>query len=329
MPTDRDVSPWVVVDHELLSRLGPASSRADWEKTLRRTGLWELDELDGAEGRDLAAVRTAVATWPVEAEWRRPARRSLNQWWGTIPSLLFIGILGAAFMGGSSAETLLLGLAGGMVTMLTAAAVWLNWPSAAGPALPQLTPHPDDANRALRRFLARTFVEVAGGKIVENTPHRAYLELRLEKIDGALRAADAKHAEMAALRGRIRATNTRMGHAADDVETARLGRAIVEQEAARERVRSVRAMLAGRLSELDAQLARLRAIAERRALSARVSQLTDGGVAQDPVERVAAEVEVDVAEIEGRVRELALEVGDADARLAALLEVVGATRERA
>ncbi|MFN7143256.1 MAG: hypothetical protein ACK4YP_05725 [Myxococcota bacterium] len=61
---------------------------------------------------------------------------------------------------------------------------------------------------------------------------------------------------------------------------------------------------------------------ERRALSERVSRLTDTDARRDPVEQVAAEVEVDVAEIEGRVRALALETGDADARLRAVLEVV-------
>lgn len=324
MANERDASPWLVVDHELLSRLGPASPRAEWERTLRRTGLWELDALGGAEGKDLATVRSLVGAWPEAAPVSAPG--ALGGAWTVAPLVILFGGLYFALTG-TSASSVLLGMFVAAVFAVLAAALWSA--AAATPGkVPGAAAHADDATRALRRFLSHTFVEVAGGKIVENTPHRVYLELRLEDIDRALRAADGKLAEMAVLRKRIRDTNSRMGRAPDDVETNRLTAAIGEQESARERVRAVRALLAVRLHELDAQLERLRAIAERRALSERVSQLTDGAGAHAPEERVAADIEVDVAEIEGRVRELALEVGEADARLGALLEVVGASQKR-
>ncbi len=324
MATERDASPWVVVDHELLSRLGPASPRAEWVRTLKRTGLWDLDALEGAEGKDLAQLRASVREWPEAAAPTGPGH--LGAYWGWAPVVLFL----AAFLFAAevaSASTLLVGLLVLLVGVVLTGALWSAAAATPGPG-PAAAAYADHATRALRRFLAHTFVEVAGGKIVENTPHRAYLELRLAEIDRALRAADGKLAEMSTIRRRIHDANTRMGRAAEDVETERLGRAIADQEQARERVRSVQALLAARLHELEAQLERLRAIAERRALSERVSQLTDAGGPANPVERVAAEIEVDVAEIEGRVRELALEAGDADARLGALLEVVGAARSR-
>jgi hypothetical protein len=199
---------------------------------------------------------------------------------------------------------------------------WLRGPVSE----PVVTRSAERATRALRRLLSRTFVQAAGEHVVENTPHRAYLQIRLEEIDVALRAADGRLAELAQVRERIRDANVRVGRAPDDVETARLDAAMTQQTGLRERVSAVRDLLAERLTDLDTHLERLRALAERRALSEQVSRLTEEGGARDPLGMVAAAVEIDVAEIEGRIDGLALEAGHADLRLRSLLEVVGATR---
>ncbi len=320
MPSSADPHAWIVVDHELLSRLGPAAPAAEWVRALKRTGLWELDGLDGAAGKELAEVRAAVAAGlvavPPDDTPLLPARWTPQHLNAAIGSVALIA-LGVALVAGSPGW-LAMALAVGLAIALQALLVPATRPRVLAPASWPV----ERATLALRRFLSRTFVTAAGDRIVENTPHRAYLELRLEELDRALRVADGRLAEIREVRARIVDANVRMGRAAEDVETSRLTAAIAEQEAARARVEGVRALLATRLADLEVQLDRLRVVVERQALSERVSRLVDAGARQDPVERVAADVEVDVAEIEGRVRSLALEAGDADARLRAVLEVV-------
>lgn len=316
-PSQRDEHVWVVVDHELLSRLGEHSSRAEWERTLRRTGLWDLEGLEGAEGKDLAEVRAAL-TAGMLAEASPPTHLVTLTAEHLRAAASIVGVLaGVAFVVGAP----------GYMLVATFVAIGLAVASRVVPEHAPLADAPvawpaERATRALRRFLSHSFVAAAGDRIVENTPHRAYLELRLEEVDRALRVVEGRIEELREVRTRVAQANVRIGRPAEDVETARLTAAIKEKEATRERVAGVRALLSERLVDLERQLERLRLVVERRALSERVSRLTDTDARRDPVEQVAAEVEVDVAEIEGRVRALALETGDADARLRAVLEVV-------
>jgi len=314
MPVPAEVLRRIVVDHALLSRLGPESPRAEWARTLKRAGVSDLDGLDGEPGERLAAVHAAMRSWPGGAG----PSRAFALGWPTVAALgasLALTVLGLfVFQGG-----------GGFFVLFATFPTIRMWQTArdtkrAGRPDPV---HGARAATALRRFLACSFVAPAGDLLVENTPHRAYLELRLDEVARAARGTEGRLAELRALRARIADTNTRMGRTAEDVETRRLTTAIEEQEATRARVEGVRRLLAERLARFDAELERLRVVVERQVLSERVSRFTGPDTREAPAARVAAEVEVEVAEIEARVRELALETGNADARLRAVLEVVG------
>ncbi|MFN7143257.1 MAG: hypothetical protein ACK4YP_05730 [Myxococcota bacterium] len=240
-PPAHDEHAWVVVDHELLSRLGPHTPRAEWERTLKRTGLWDLEGLEGTEGRDLAEVRAALgepdpapAAAPAE-RWTRaaPALRATAQCLAVLALILWVAT-------GPTAALLL----------AVAAACWVAaWMAPPAPETAE-TPAGERATRALRRFLSHSFVAAAGDRIVENTPHRAYLELRLDEVDRALRVVEGQIEELREVRMRVAQANVRIGRPAEDVETARLTAAIKEKEATRERVAGVRALLAERLLDL-------------------------------------------------------------------------------
>ncbi|HNC95051.1 MAG TPA: hypothetical protein PKW90_02940 [Myxococcota bacterium] len=52
--------PRLVLDQELLARLGPQSSRAEWERTLKRTGLATVEPGQTRAGKLLSAIQRGV-----------------------------------------------------------------------------------------------------------------------------------------------------------------------------------------------------------------------------------------------------------------------------
>ena len=197
-----------------------------------------------------------------------------------------------------------------------------GWAARAPEAAPASTAH---AARLLRQLLARTFVHVAGEVVVENLPHRDYLALRVAEVERARIASERRSAELEATLAGIRVANTRIGRAPDDAQTAALTAAVQAEALSRAHIAEVCAHLHTRLATFDTELDRLRALAERRALSERASRLTDGAGA-DVSLREAAALELDVVSVEREVAALKLDVRDQDARLRAVLEVVGADR---
>ncbi len=271
----------LVLDHELLWRLDPTDPPAEWERTLRRAGLWTLAQAENEHGRQVRELVATVEAWSAECRERESF----------------------------------------------AAEAWAALSRLAG------SRHPDErsrrlarrAHRLLRNVLGRTFIEIHGEVLVENVPHRDYLLLRISEVEAAAAACRARADEMARTRDGIRVANARLGRDSHDAETDRLDGAIRLERVQAERVDAILLDLRGRLARLEAELETARMYAERRALSERASRLTESPSANAAM-RVASEIEVDVATIEAEVAGVLSGAREEDARLRAVLEVVGAGR---
>ena len=312
----------LVLDHELLWRLDESVAPAEWERVMRRTGLWRLAPLAPAEGRlpgepgdTSRLVSELVRT--VQAWSLRPAP--------VVPSAAAHWAASGAFLTGGAAVVLLVPVPANVVLLgvlvVAAAGVY------AASRVPEEERPPESrrAVRLLRQLLGRTFIEMHGETIVENLPHRDYLQLRIREIDAARASCERRAAEMTRTLDGIRLSNARLGRDPDDAETENLVRSIEAQRLLGNRIEAVHVDLVSRLDRFDGELDRLRAIAERRALSERAARLTDGASVEESL-RVASDIEVDVATIEAEVAGLIEVARSDDARLRSVLEVIGASR---
>lgn len=303
--------PRLVLDQELLARLGPQSSRAEWERTLKRTGLATVEPGPTRAGKLLYAIQRGVNEWPTRAPAEVPVSPEMAPW------LLGIGgftvLVGAVLWEGWAAASLALpGLA------VAAAGAWLFLRPSAGD--PQNTA--EDQRHAkllvdqLRSFLSLSFVEAMGTTIVEQTPHMAWLHLRQEQLRQALGRIAAHREDLEITDARIRALNLQLGREAEDEETRQLQHLSEAQGALARRVEAALQQLRALNVTLEERLERRRAWVERQALSAKTGQLAEleGGEA-------LAEAELDVMEMEATLKELALEEVQEDLRIRALLEV--------
>lgn len=310
------------LDHELLWRLSGENSPDEWEKTLRRSGLWNLSPTTSDQGKLVRDLVRTVEAWPRASVAPMPTFvPSTARHWAVAVGLgaVLVSIYLASFVAGLALTA----------ALVLAASLWVVWVEAEGVRSQQrsaVAPEGKRATQLLRALLGRTFVDVAGETIVENLPHRDYLELRMGEIDRALLGSEARIAEINQTLAGIRATNLRLGRNLDDPETANLADALAVEHRMQQRIESVRDTLREKRSTFDAQLERMRVLAERRALSERVARLTDAGPGDEAV-RAAADIEVDVVGIEREISALKLGVLEDDARLRSLLEVVGARRK--
>ncbi len=305
-------APRLIVDHELLARLGPESTAAEWESTLRRTGLWDLPAVGSDWGRLVRAIRLQVE--------RARDRSRLEVPKAARPALTLLAV-GLALLIGLRAGPALGLLALGLPLLLAVA--WFGPGRAADTGPPPL----ESASALLRQFLQRTVVDAAGEIVVENLPHREYLALRLQDLDDAQTAAEGRLGELAGTAERIRHSNRRLGRTDADPEIRQLEAAHAEGVVAIDRTNRVRAALRARLAALDVHIEQMRALAERRALSHRAARLTDEGEENPPL-RTLAEVEVDVVEIEAELAPLTIAHREHEGRLQALLELLTQTSVR-
>lgn len=321
MSKDSTAPPRINLDHELLWRLSPENTPEEWEKTLRRSGLWNLTPSGSEQGKLVRELVRTVEVWPRGQLATVPNYApTTTQQWGAL------GLAGVV-LGGVLVSSFVVGVAA-ITALIVAYATWvlfLDRSGAQSVAASASAPEGKRATRVLRQLLGRTFVDVAGETIVENLPHRDYLELRMAEVERALIASEGRAAELSATLAGIRGANARLGRPGDDPETANLVDAIAVEHLMRAKIEGVRAHLRERRAAFDTELDRLRVLAERRALSERVARLTEAGVGEEAV-RAAADIEVDVAGIEVEVAALQLGAIDQDARLRAVLEVVGAQR---
>ena len=309
------------LDHELLWRLSAESTPEDWEKTLRRSGLWNLSPSGSDQGKLVRELVRTVEAWPRARVAALPTfvPTTARHWAVAMClGLLLVGLMLNSFLLGIVVIV-------AIISVVAARILFLEGSGKRSVASSAAAPEGKRATRVLRQLLSRTFVDVAGETIVENLPHRDYLELRVAEVDHALVASEGRIADLQATLNGIRGANTRLGRGIEDPETANLTDAIAVEQLMRARIEGVRRNLRERRVSFDAELDRLRVLAERRALSERVSRLTEAGAGDEAV-RAAADIEVDVAGIETQVAALQLGAIDQDARLRAVLEVVGAQR---
>lgn len=186
-----------------------------------------------------------------------------------------------------------------------------------------------DVALAIREFLGHTWVVPVGDRVLESMPHAEYLALRQNDLEVARAERRQQLADANALLTRIKSANAQLGLPEEDAETRRLRSQIDQLGVKVSQIEQLCATVSARLEDYRASVERLRAIAARRALSARVANLVEDerGESRD---QERAEVEVDVADLESRVRALQVEVSDANADLLAVMEVsaLGSTRAR-
>jgi len=271
----------LVLDHELLWRLDPTDAPAEWERSLRRAGLWTLAQGENEHGRQVRELVATVEAWSAEC---RERETFASEAWAAIARLA------GSRHPGERAQRLA-----------------------------------RRAHRLLRAVLGRTFIEIHGEMLVENVPHRDYLLLRIAEVEAAGAACRARADEMTRTRDGIRVANRKLGRDELDPETERLDAAIGAESGQAERVDGILADLRARLARLEAELETARMYAERRALSERAARLTESPAANAAM-KVASEIEVDVASIEAEVAGVLSGAREEDARLRAVLEVVGAGR---
>ena len=308
--------PRLVLDQELLARLGPQSSRAEWERTLKRTGLATVEPGQTRAGKLLSAIQRGVQAWPTGAPPEAPISAELAPW------LLGIGgvtvLLGGALWEGWAAASLVLP---GLAVAAAGAWLYLRPPAGASPATSQDQRHAQLLVEQLRSFLSLSFVEAMGSTIVEQTPHMAWLQVRQEQLRQALSRIAAHREDLEATGARIRALNLQLGREAEDEETRQLRQLSEAQGALAQRVEAALEQLQTLRGSLEERLERRRAWVERQALSVKTGQLAEleGGEA-------LAEAELDVLEMETTLKDLALEEVQEDLRIRALLEVAALQR---
>lgn len=312
------------IDAELLARLGPEHSRADWERALRRCGLLDLEPPPGEVGEQIRGIQRLIREWP------RPRAEDPNlgfgeprEWIRAVGpgwSLAFAVAISLGFTWSCAAGD----LRGVLLTaVLLAAVAWLREALKARQA-PDADPTrwSSALSSRTRSLIARSFVTAIGETVVENTPHVEYLELREEQLGDAERAVEGHLQDMAETLERVRAANRRMGRPEEDLETEQLRSAIHRERASLQRIVAVRAKVRAMRDAFLVRLDTLRAAAERDALSERVARMAAGN---SGVQRTVAEIDVDVAELETAFAALALDAREADVRRASVLEMVGAT----
>ncbi|MCB9758709.1 MAG: hypothetical protein H6739_02620 [Alphaproteobacteria bacterium] len=175
------------------------------------------------------------------------------------------------------------------------------------------------------KLAGRSFVEVVDGTVFVNAPHRAFLTARIRDVERAVVRLIQRDGELVHLRAGLVDTNERLGRPAEDEEVAavdaerdRIARQIEDLDA-------LRGQLIGQLERFEEALEKLRLMATRRALSERVSGMLERSAAEE-ARRAASAIEIDVAELEARFEDMALELSDADAALRAVLEIETASR---
>lgn len=306
-----------------------ALTGAEWNRALQYAGvlpiLRDLGERPAPAGtleRDLQAVATALGRLE-QAESRGAMRRGWIPQKGSVPPvlLLVVAVVGLGLMVGHHPWLGALAL-GAVVAMAVGGQIGAA--GALGPTGPEQAARRALA-RAVRGLLSHSRVEAVGPgrRVVEVAPHAGQLRGRIHQLDDVVVQAQARARELGTLITQIRAANAALGREEEDAETRRLGAQLQRVQAETLRVVKLRERFGEALGKVEDHLEHLRLLALRGALSARVEEVADGA---DAPAHAAAAAEVDAASLERLARDLAVEVDDATAALAATLETSALTR---
>lgn len=304
--------PTVILDLELLARLRPDSPRADWERTLRRTGLLQIQPADTPAGQLIARLQQRLAAWTDAPELNngqvRPMDPRTLQGMGAVGgALLVIGLLQDTALWRLGA--LLLALTAGIVVFTRQRNQNID-----------ISNHSNEMYAILKKLMERSFIEPMGGTVIEATPHRDLILLRIDQLRQADRRIRNHIEELDATRLKISELNKKIGSTEEDAETIQIRRTIGEQVDVLERIQRLQRQLAERLAGIDQRLDRRRALATRMALSAQAGRLAEVE-AKTAGLMAGAEAEVDLLSMEQDIRQLALEEVQDELRLRALIEV--------
>ena len=340
-------APRVIVNSEALAAvlaLGPDAwssvKGAGWEKLLRDSGLLEAFTAVGADGSKvesarggasepvMALVRLFVRLGEILAMEKRLGEDAFDD--GTRPARevdTLVLILCVAGLMGTVApiyahEVFMFGF-----TVVGLRAAWRVYGPRPKITRESLLAARQEMARSLASFASHTWICAVGDRVLESTPHADYLRRRLVDLDAARGVSEAQVREINQLITGVRSANARLNLPEEDGETRRL---LAQREATLTRIQQIerlRETIATRLGSYQDQVERLRALASRRALSARVASMTEGG-ARDAVDQEIAEVEVDIVDLEQRLGALEIEASDANADLLSLLETGGAIKRR-
>jgi hypothetical protein len=304
--------PTVILDLELLARLRPDSPRADWERTLRRTGLLQLRPTDTPAGQLIARLQQQFAAWT-----GAPARKSMQvrpmdprtlQGMGAVGgALLVIGLLQDTALWRLGA--LLLGLTVGLVLFTH----YRNQNT-------DVSNYSNEMYSTLKKLMEYSFIEPMGNTVIEATPHRDLILLRIDQLRQADRRIRSHVEELEATRIKILELNKKIGTSIEDAETLQISRIVGEQLEVLERIQRLHRRLTERLAEVDQRLERRRTLATRMALSAQAGRLVEVETKATGAE-AGAEAEIDLLSIEQDIRQLALDEVQDELRLRALIEV--------
>lgn len=172
---------------------------------------------------------------------------------------------------------------------------------------------------AVDKLLAHSFIEVHQGVVFSYSADLHFLETRIRDGERSRRAMREKTVDMLRLEDALRRSGGAAGLDPDDPDLSALraeqAKLNGDYAALTELVKELREQKEALEGRIQARLD----LAQRQALSEEVDALVDRDA--DRAARQAAELEVDMLEIEGRLKALDVAVSDDDARLRATMEV--------
>ena len=298
----------VELDAARLSRGERGASLPIWRQRLEGAGVLEL-------GRDLPPEHPAS---PVLEQWTALERSAES---APKRGLIKAGIALAAWLVISVPLWIFLSVLGQgiSIAMGLAAFVWiLKGERRRGPSSHE-TEAAEALAQAVDKLMAHSFIAVHQGVVFSYSADLHFLETRIRDGERSRRAMREKTAEMLRLERELRASNERLGLDESDADLQALQaeqlKLNADYGALTELVKELREQKEALESRTQARLA----LAQRQALSEEVDSLVDRDA--DRAARQAAELEVDMLEIEGRLRALDVAVSDDDARLKATMEI--------
>ncbi len=172
---------------------------------------------------------------------------------------------------------------------------------------------------AVNKLMAHSFIAVHQGVVFSYSADLHFLETRIRDGARSLRTMRKKTAEMLGVEQELRRSNAGLALPEDDADLQALKaeqlKLNADYAALSELIKELREQKDALGNRTQARLA----LARRQALSEQVDALVDRD--GDRAARQAAELEVDMLEIEGRLKALDVAVSDDDACLRATMEV--------
>lgn len=298
----------VELDAGRLSRGELGASIPIWRQRLKGAGVLEL-------GADLPQDHPA---FPVLEQWGKLERSAEA---APKRGLVKAGVAAAIWLAVSIPLWIFLNVIGQGISIALglAAFVWiLKGERRRGPSA-----HEDEAAeelaQAVNKLMAHSFIVVHQGVVFSYSADLHFLETRTRDGERSRRAMRKKTAEMLRLEQELRRSNggLALGESDPDLQALKVEQIKLNADysALTELVKELRDQKEALESRTQARLA----LAQRQALSEQVDALVDRDA--DDAARQAAELEVDMLEIEGRLKALDVAVSDDDARLRATMEV--------